>query len=110
MLYRTLVQVQHLIFLDKVVYMQRSTIVVDGENYVAGNKIKVRYRLRWYQLPTMHPTITAVATDGSITSASMPGTAVNGDTVQTFSTVTIEILTGNITTNTTLAFRGIGNS
>ena len=41
MLYKTLVQVQHLIFLDKVVYMQRPTIVVDGENYVAGNKIKV---------------------------------------------------------------------
>ena len=86
------------------------TIVVDGENYVAGNKIKVLGTDLGGTTPINDAiiTITAVATDGSITSASMSGTAVNGDTVQTFSTVTIsEILTGNITTNTTLAFAAL---
>ena len=86
------------------------TIVVDGENYVAGNKIKVLGTDLGGTTPINDAiiTITAVSTDGSITSASMSGTAVNGDVVQTFSTVTIsEILTGNITTNTTLAFAAL---
>ena len=85
-------------------------IVADGENYLAGNKIKVVGS----QLGGVDGTndliitIGAVTTDGSITSVTGLGSAITGTAVYTYSSVTMsEAVTQGLTTNSTIAFAAL---
>jgi len=86
------------------------TIEIDGESYVVGNKIQVLGSLLGGVDGTNDAviSITEVATDGSIVNTTISGTAIQGTTVQTYSTITVsELHTANIVANTTIAFAAL---
>ena len=86
------------------------TVVADGENYLAGNKIKITGS----QLGGVDATndiivtVGSVTTDGSITAVTGLGSGITGTIVQTYSSVTLsESITQSLTAQSTIAFAAL---
>jgi len=86
------------------------TVVADGENYLAGNKIKITGSQLGGVDATNDIIITVggVTTDGSITAVTGLGSGITGTVVQTYSSVTLsESVTQALTAQSTIAFAAL---
>ena len=86
------------------------TVIVDGQNYLAGNKIKITGSTLGGVdgVNDIIILVGTVTTDGSISSATGLGTGLTGTVVQTYSSVTLsESITQALTAQSTIAFAAL---